>query len=353
MKAGAKILLIGAFDPSGNQYTYATSFYDALKRLGFTVESFNYRASFIPFMPHKLLSSKLLAPLNQMLCNRALVHHTKRFKPDLIFCIKAETITPKALRAIQKANSCRIVNFYPDNPFAVWNGNSNANVLACLPLYDCFLSWAEALTPALHAAGCKQICFFPFAFDETIFANPPTLTAAECQHYASDVCFIGTWTPEREQWLATIVETLPNVRLAIWGNQWQDKCCHHPLRLSIRGHAIYTYQMIKAFMTTNIVLNFIRTQNGDAHNMRSFEVPASGAFLLTQRTNDQRNRFFKEHESVACFATKDELIAQIRYYLAHDQERQAIARNGHAAVQPFALTKQLAHYLRHCPALQQ
>jgi spore maturation protein CgeB len=111
--------------------------------------------------------------------------------------------------------------------------------------------------------------------------------------------------------------------------------------------------MIKAFMTTKIVLNFIRAQNGSAHNMRSFEVPASGAFLLTQRTDDQGSRFFKEHESVACFATKDELISHIRYYLAHNQERAAIARNGHAAVQPFALTKQLQHYLHHCPALQQ
>lgn len=62
-----------------------------------------------------------------------------------------------------------IVNFYPDNPFVFWNGNSNKNILNSLPYYDCFLIWSKLLIPILKTVGAKDVYYLPFAYDNDIY----------------------------------------------------------------------------------------------------------------------------------------------------------------------------------------
>ncbi len=172
-----------------------------------------------------------------------------------------------------------IINFYPDNPFAVWNGNSTQHVLASLPLYDHFLIWSQMLIPVLYTAGCKNVHYFPLAFEEELFdQNPETVEPG----YQSEVCFIGTWEPARERWLTELLERLPSLNLAIWGDLWSKNISQgNILHTKIRGQALYGEKMLAATRGAAIVLNFIREQNATAHNMRTFEVPASGAFTHT------------------------------------------------------------------------
>ena len=64
-------------------------------------------------------------------------------------------------------------------------------------------------------------------------------------------------------------------------------------------------------------------------NMRVIEATGAGAFLLTNAHPELRN-FFEPGKELETFANGDELIAKIRHYLAHEPERQAIARQGRA-----------------------
>lgn len=332
-----KILLVGAFATSPSVYTYTDSFYNALLSLGYHVEKFNNRARFFP-----------LEYLNQKICNRTLIKKVAAYKPDLVFLLKAENIFASTIQIIKDRYGCKLINFYTDNPFTVWNGNSNTHVLQSLPLYDCFMSWSSMLTPALLSAGSKHSCMFPFAYDQQIFNTTEHNTDIAQQF---DVCFIGTWEPAREAWLTKIIEQLPGVSLAIWGNQWQEQCHNTALKKFLWGPAIYGSSMIQAFRASKIVLNFIRTQNMTAHNMRTFEVPASGSFLLTERTAQQAEVLFKEHESIACFQTPEELIEKITFYLQHSDVRNAITKKGCERVTDYQLIKQLQVYFENCNSL--
>ena len=331
------IILVGAFSQDPSVYTYATSFLSALCALGYNVISFNYRAQ-----PTRFTS------INTLLINQRLVRTCKKLNPSLMFMIKAETITPATLKKIKTNNpTLKIINFYPDNPFALWNGNSNSNVLMSLPYIDCFMSWSPALIPILKTAGCKHVCYFPFAYDPELFNQKIIISEEGHKTYRSDICFVGTWEPEREQWLTAIKHRLPNINLAIWGNMWQEHCAHSILSSSIRGKAIYGNTMIKAFQCATIVLNFIRQQNALGHNMRTFEVPASKAFLLTQWTKEQAEILFEENKTIMCFKTIDELIDKIIYF-SHSQEREFLIQKSYEHVQQYTLPEQLLIYFNTC-----
>lgn len=342
MKPLSKILLVGAFSDNPAIYTYALSFNTALQKLGYQVDTFNYRNKIFPGP---------LARFDHMAINKALIKKVTAAKPDLIFMVKAESITAATLAFIKKNLCHNIINFYPDNPFALWNGNSNHEVLTSLPLLTCFLSWSQMLIPSLQSAGCANVCSFPFAYDEEIFSPTQNTIALDEKKYRYDVCFVGTWEPMREQWLNELVTRMPNITLAIWGNDWHKKCHSAKLTKSIRGDAIYNDEMIQAFQASKIVLNFIRVQNMTSHNMRTFEVPASNTFLLTQYTDEQAEGYFKAGDSIACFVDADDLASKVAFYLHNQDARRAITQKGFEQAQNFTLTKQLKNYFNNCPHL--
>jgi spore maturation protein CgeB len=61
---------------------------------------------------------------------------------------------------------------------------------------------------------------------------------------------------------------------------------------------------------------------------RNFEVPGCGGFLLTGPADDL-DRYYEPGREIAVFDSADDLVDQVRYYLAHDDERRAIAEAGH------------------------
>lgn len=73
----------------------------------------------------------------------------------------------------------------------------------------------------------------------------------------------------------------------------------------------------------NITLRAIQT----GLSLRIFDVLACGGFLLTNYQSELPSMYELQNE-VETFCSKEELLDKIRYYLAHDTERNKIAANG-------------------------
>ena len=69
----------------------------------------------------------------------------------------------------------------------------------------------------------------------------------------------------------------------------------------------------------------------DAFTTRSFEIPASGAMLLAEDTDEHRE-LFRQGEEADFFASPEELVDKVSFYLTRDGLRQAIARRGRELV---------------------
>ncbi|MEE9405593.1 MAG: glycosyltransferase [Algisphaera sp.] len=62
---------------------------------------------------------------------------------------------------------------------------------------------------------------------------------------------------------------------------------------------------------------------------RNFEVPGCGGFLLSGQAQ-QLDHYYTAGQDIETFASIQELIDKAKYYLAHDDQRRAIAQAGHA-----------------------
>src|SRR5882724_7101412 len=176
----------------------------------------------------------------------------------------------------------------------------------------------------------------PNAFDPAIhFSARPS--PADVEAMAGDVAFVGTFRPDRADYLAEVVRRLHERTVNVWGGGWEKMrravYWHRrrrwaPLRRRIRGGELWCEDMGKAIQANKIALGLLYHVNRDLHTSRSFEIPACGGFMLAQRTAEHQEYFEEDREAVY-FGSLDELIDKARYYLRHDDARLAIARAGH------------------------
>jgi hypothetical protein len=66
-------------------------------------------------------------------------------------------------------------------------------------------------------------------------------------------------------------------------------------------------------------------------NMRTFEGMATGSFMLTS-CNDEVATVFEDGKHLVLYKDLDDMVEKVKYYLAHDDEREAIAKAGYEEV---------------------
>jgi spore maturation protein CgeB len=91
-------------------------------------------------------------------------------------------------------------------------------------------------------------------------------------------------------------------------------------------------EMAEVFERSRINLNFAGSFRGKRQQIKArvFEVTASGGFLLTEYCPEiESEKHFIPGKEIACFENYQDMVAKIKYYLAHETEREAIAEAGY------------------------
>jgi spore maturation protein CgeB len=209
-----------------------------------------------------------------------------------------------------------------------WPSSTNRNILESIPYYDCYFIWTKTLIEPLLKSGARRARYLPFGFD-TACHRPLGLSDAEKKIYGTDIVFVGNWDNKREQWL----EELSDFNLSIWGPWYWWKCCRERRLLKKWKHrVVFAEDLARALSGAKISINILREQNKDNYNMRTFEAPACGAFVLAERSDEARD-FFKEDAEAIYFSNPGELREKASYYLAHEDARREIANSGYKRCQ--------------------
>lgn len=322
------ILIYGDFRPD----RLAASYQRAFQQIGHDIVPFDIGPASVrlaPWLRHRIghratSRSMQLRRLGARKYNRAFVEAVKQHKPDLTFIINGDFLMPETLTQVRSLGS-KVFIFHADNPFP-GNAAHRPEALPCALESDCYFIWSRYWCQRLQSIGVRRAEYLGFAWDEELFPYMPLSSQPE-----HDVVFIGGWDKERE---AVLTPLATQCDLKIWGPPyWIERTKpNSPLRRCWQGGALEGAEVSAVIAKSKVVLNVLRRQNlPDGVIMRTYEVPGSGGFMLSTRTEGAK-REFPEGVAGAYFGDVQDCIGQIKYFLEHDHLRRDIARKAHEVV---------------------
>lgn len=298
---------------------------NAAERLGIRVFSFDFNQYFKNSFFNRIYNRFMSTPhyFNVGRLNDELVKKVERFEPDFVLIFKPVFITPNTILEIKKYS--KIFSWYPD--YVLFPKTSSDYFMNSIPLYDAHFSFNFANVDALKNMGAKKSFFLPCGADELCHGKIYDQVYNN-NYYDAEIIFIGTYADEkRYEYLEKLC--CDGYKIKIYGNGW-DKCPGSScLQKSgaVRFEEKCCHEMSQVLTRSKIALSFVREHNEETLACRSFEIPASGTFMLHQRTS-KIGEYFKEGEEADFFGSYEELKSKIDFYLQHDDLRRRIARSG-------------------------
>jgi spore maturation protein CgeB len=246
-----------------------------------------------------------------------------REKPfELVWIDKGNTLRPATLADVRRQRPQAVIAGYSPDDMAAKHNNT-VNFVRSLAFHDVYFTTKTYGVAELAALGCPRVVFNGNAYDEAIH-RPMTLEGPDVEKFSADLGFIGSYEQDRaEQMLFLDQQGFP---VRIHGSMWDE--FPQVKELSIPPRApVFNEDYTKAVCGAKINLCFLRKMNRDLQTQRSVEIPACGAFMLAERTDEHRE-LFEEGKEAEFFSSKQELVEKVRHYLAHPDERRRIADAG-------------------------
>jgi len=254
--------------------------------------------------------------------NRRMKESGRQDKYDIVWIDKGLIVKPATLKEVRESNvGVSLISYSPDDMKG--RHNQSPQYLASIPLYDVLVTTKSYNVDELRALGARRVVFVDNAYDPATH-RPLKLSAEDVALYRADIGFVGAYEHDRARHLVHLARAGFNV--TVWGPGWGWFRASHP-GLLVKRRPIYGLDYTKALNATKINLCFLRKLNRDLQTSRSVEIPACGAFMLGERT-DEHERLFTEGVEAEYFEGVEELEEKCRRYLEDDATRTAIARRG-------------------------
>ena len=160
---------------------------------------------------------------------------------------------------------------------------------------------------------------------DTVLHRPVKLSTEKKNKLGGAVGFIGTAESQRVNSISFLDSN--NIDIKIWGDEWNKYAGIFSKNVNIAGPSQYAEKYVNIINSFDINLCFLRKINRDLQTTRSIEIPACGAFMLAERTNEHLE-LFKEGKEADYFSSDDEMLDKIKYYLKNKEKRNKIAKAG-------------------------
>jgi glycosyltransferase involved in cell wall biosynthesis len=262
--------------------------------------------------------------------NQKLVETANYVQPDLTLVISPRLVHPDSILLLKQHGLA--FAFFTDNPVDSHHTHTNSWIQRGFPLWDAALIWSQELVESLIQNGVKRAFFHPFSSD--VKYHFPKRQAQS----KYDVVFIGNWdaSRKREQYLKAIAD----YRLGLWGsNYWNTHCKEPNLKGLCQG--MCSYQEIPEILgSAKMGLNILRPQNQEGHNIRTYEIPATGTLMLSERSRELLNLFVEDQEAVY-FSSPEELRHKVEYLLQNPTLIESIAEAGYKKARANTVTHRI------------
>lgn len=275
------ILIVGNDDKFGLENSYKK----ALTEEGCEVSIFNINKSITSRFPFSRISYRFSINDTQTISATNIKLAKKIFneKPDevWVFC---NAMVSTGLLAFLNTIKIKTVLIWPD---AITN--LNQLFITNLKLYNFVASYSHESISVFEKLGASNTVWIPLAGDKYMHYQALDASFSHAS-FDNDLCFIGGWRPERESILSFIVDNFPNLRVQIFGTDW-EKASNSKLTKSLNKHPLRGKDFSDAIRKSKINLNVIDDTNFPAANMRFFEILIAGGLQLTNACPEMENIF--------------------------------------------------------------
>lgn len=267
---------------------------------------------------HRLKMGINVRKLNQDLLETA----AKQNGITHIWFDKATLIWPTTLKKLKEITSAFLIHYTPDPQIML---HRSRHYIKSIPLYDMIFT-TKAFEVGLHGdLGARSVHLTHQSYDKNRFC-PRQLTKEDILKYKTDVAFVGHYERYRAKCIKAIVDMGSGVK--IWGGYWSRYAYRHLwAKKIIMGNGVLGEEYCKALSSASICLGFLSKLIPETTTTRSFEIPASGSFMLAERTKEHM-QLFEEGKEAEFFSSIEELVEKVRYYLDNPQKRKEIADAG-------------------------
>jgi hypothetical protein len=253
-------------------------------------------------------------PVRMSEFSRQVIAYCAAKRPEMLLSTGFAPLDATTLKEIGGLGVYR-VNYLTDDP---WNPALAAPWFLCaVREYDEVFSTRRANIDQLRSAGCQRVDYLPFAFAPHVhFATP--LPESHRRELESDVIFAGGGDADRVPYIAALAEN--GLRIALYGGYWDRFPATRPLAQGLKSPAF----LRDAIGAAKIALCLVRRANRDGQCMRTFEVPAIGACMLVEKTDEHVEIFGEDGRAVAYFSSIPEMTEKANWLIAHEDERRRL-----------------------------
>jgi len=235
--------------------------------------------------------------------NKKLIETIERESPDILFAVQLHyEIWIETLQFIRSTANVITVCWTTDDS---WKYREFSRFIG--RYYDIIVTTYENALEFYERDGIRSALLTQWAVGAENIQEP--LPASQCRYKVS---FIGMAHGNRKK----RVEALRRQGISVdcYGYGWPAGSVSAEKLAFIMRHSV-------------ISLNFSNSRIENQIKARTFEIPGSGGFLLTEYAPGLE-RFYNIGEEVEVFSDDHELIDKIQYYLMHEHERNRIAHAG-------------------------
>ncbi len=310
------IAIVGANIPDSMEWHFA----DAFRFAGYDTEIFDIYDKF-PYTVKRIKSYvQVLDKIRRAYCDSydrkrflSVANCVNDYNPDLVICFYRD-IHPAFVDAV-KCKNRRVIHVNPDQMTTL----CYQQVIAAN--YDAWFTKDYYMLDFMKNKAKLNAFIYSEAFNQRY--NPkPACTKPEMEKEMNiDVMTYGTLYPYRARMVGALVDEGIDVKLyGVAPHRFFDKA----VEKCYTGKYIVGEEKARALYGAKIVFNNFHFAEIESVNCRFFEANGCGAFQLCDYKSVLKDLLPVDPELVS-FKTIDEGAEKVRYYLAHPEERYAIA----------------------------
>lgn len=298
--------------------------HDALLRLGYEVHAVEPRG-LLPASPWIDRFEWHVSPaLLGLALEARLFPHIAGRHYDVALVDSGSLLTRNAIRRLHRQCE-RVINFNHDDPFGTRDRTRFSAFRDAIPEYDLLTVVREPNVQEAYALGARKVLRRFMVSDEVAHAPRP-VPLDQHEKWRSDVAFIGSWMPERGEFLLDLIRR--GVPLSIFGPGWSKAPEWAQLRPHHRADYLDGDEYAYAVLSAKVSLGLLSKGNRDGHTTRSMEIPALGGLFCGERTEEHAALYLDGVEAVL-WRDAAECASACLALLADESRRADIAARGH------------------------